>query len=417
MAKAKPARVCNERYEDAFPLVHSVNTETGNSSTLFHTLLSIPDWLSSPILTQSSSGADALMAMTLSPSKGRMRVHPKRDRVRVQTFYITDPSSPQGKKAKAKPARACNECYEAAFPLVHSVNTGTGNSSTLSHTLLGIPDWLSSPILTQSSSGADALMAMTLSPSNGRIASSSKTRPSSSASKRGVENSAAHGQGTSAIPAQAKHDLSTSPVRPAHSASHFTRISSTSTPSHSPSLSPSSSHFTAPEDHKDMDVPTVRIHNPSARHSYTAPADEEEQHRDHKDTPTLRAPNTSPPSRPIRIRHSSRPRPRSYHDILEDFQVHARGESVASSVAASSLGAVAEERPSRLDDRGAYEEMQGDAREGEEMHDEPQRRPRYSRERIEDTARKRKRFSLPAVAVQTVPVVARSAPVQGGWGG
>ncbi|OAX39866.1 hypothetical protein K503DRAFT_50196 [Rhizopogon vinicolor AM-OR11-026] len=338
-----------------------------------------------------------------------------------RTFYITDPSSPRGKKAKAKPARACNECYEAAFPLVHSVNTGTGNSSTLSHTLLGIPDWLSSPILTQSSSGADALMAMTLSPSKGRIASPSKTRPSSSASKQGVESSspsyAAHGPGTNAIPAQAKHHLSASPTRPSHPASHLTQISSTSTPSHSPSLSPSSSRFTAPEGHKDMDVPTVRIHNPSARHSYTASADEEEQHRDHEDTPTLRAPHASPPSRPIRIRHSSRPRPRSYHDILEDFHVHARGESVASSVAASSLGAVAEERPSRPDDRGAYEEMQGDAREGEEMHNELQPRPRYSRERIEGTARKKKRFSLPAVAVQTVPVVARSAPVQGGWGG
>ncbi|KAG2740772.1 hypothetical protein P692DRAFT_20881172 [Suillus brevipes Sb2] len=40
----------------------------------------------------------------------------------IITFYITDPSSqsPSGKNPKAKPARACNECYEAAFPLLHS---------------------------------------------------------------------------------------------------------------------------------------------------------------------------------------------------------------------------------------------------------------------------------------------------------
>ncbi|KAG1817208.1 uncharacterized protein BJ212DRAFT_1299362 [Suillus subaureus] len=35
----------------------------------------------------------------------------------------------------------------------------------------------------------------------------------------------------------------------------------------------------------------------------------------------------------------------------------------------------------------------------------------YAHEKREDTARKKKRFSFPAVAVQTLPVVARSAPV------
>lgn len=250
-------------------------------------------------------------------------------------------------------------------------------------------------------------------------------RRGSSASKTnaGMSSSvshATHRPETSTIPEQDKHDLSASPARHAHPASRFSQISSTDTLS--PSLSPSSSHFTVPEDEKGaMDVPTVRVHNPSARHSYTASADEGDQHRDHEDISTLRASHTSPPSRPIRIRHSTRPRPRSYHDILEDFEVHARGESVASSVAASSLGAVAEERPSRLDDRG-YEEMQ-QQHEGETRNiTEPQARlreptPRYTYERREDTARKQKRFSLPAVAVQTVPVVARSAPTRGGWGG
>ena len=266
---------------------------------------------------------------------------------------------------------------------------------------------------------------MTPSPSRGRIASSpSKTRRGSSASKTNAGMSSSlshttHRPETSTIPEQDKHDLSASPARHAHPASRFSQISSTDTIS--PSLSPSSSHFTVPDDDKGaMDVPTVRVHNPSARHSYTASADEGDQHRDHEDISTLRPSHASPPSRPIRIRHSTRPRPRSYHDILEDFQVHARGESVASSVAASSLGAVAEERPSRLDARG-HEEMQ---HEGEETHNitESQVRlrepiPRYTYERREDTARKKKRFSLPAVAVQTVPVVARSVPTQGGWGG
>lgn len=86
-------------------------------------------------------------------------------------------------------------------------------------------------------------------------------------------------------------------------------------------------------------------YNPSARDSYTAPADEDEEH--YKDALTLRASHATPASRPICTRHSTRPRPQSYHDILEDFQMHARGESVASSVVAPSLGA--DERASRLE--------------------------------------------------------------------
>ncbi|KAG1805598.1 Dbl homology domain-containing protein, partial [Suillus variegatus] len=106
-----------------------------------------------------------------------------------RTFYITDPSSqsPSGKNTKAKPARACNECYEAAFPPVQSITGGSSTPSTLSAnpsthhspTLHGIPAWLSTPIPTEGSSGAHALMAMTLSPSRGRIvsgASPSRTR-------------------------------------------------------------------------------------------------------------------------------------------------------------------------------------------------------------------------------------------------
>jgi hypothetical protein len=106
---------------------------------------------------------------------------------------------------------------------------------------------------------------------------------------------------------------------------------------------------------------------------------------------------------------------------------------MASSVA-TSLGAVAEERASRIDDRRYHEEVHGvhvggdvhhseggEIRDGlleEEDHDkihprqpcEREPTPRYAHEKREDTARKKKRFSLPAVAVQIVPVVAHSAP-------
>ncbi|KAG2346885.1 hypothetical protein BDR05DRAFT_1057441, partial [Suillus weaverae] len=393
-----------------------------------------------------------------------------------RTFYITDPSfqSPSGKNTKTKPARACNECYEAAFPLVHPITGGSSTPSTLSvnpssrhtgpsPTLLGIPAWLSTPIPTEGSSGADALMAMTLSPSRGRIAlgaSPSRRRLSSNTSKREVEGNvgmnaspsyAGHASGRNASPGPSKRELSTSPSKRGFTPSparHLPRISLADgdSPSLSPTtLSPSSSRFTAQDDiyeDEDTDAPTVRVRNPSTRDSYATPSPTTlNQDSQHQETPpTLRLPI----SRPIRMRHSARPRPRSYHDILEDFEVHARGGSVASSVA-TSLGAVAEERASRIDDRGYHKEVHDGVHEGgevygegegwgmhdglqeEEVHDgvrprQPREReptPGYLHEKREDTARKKKRFSLPAVAVQTVPVVARSAPVgnsHNGWG-
>lgn len=388
-----------------------------------------------------------------------------------RTFYITDPSSqsPSGKNPKAKPSRACNECYEAAFPLLHSATGGSSIPSTLSAnpsshhagpspTLFGIPAWLSTPIPTEGSSSADALMAMTLSPSRGRItlgASPSRRRLSSSASKRGVGGDvgmsaslsyAGHASGGNASPGPSKRELSTSPSKRGFTPSparHVPRISVADgdSPSLSPTtLSPSSSRFTAEDDiyeDEDTDAPTVRVRGPSTRDPYTTPSPTalKDQNSQHQETQsTLRAPI----SRPIRIRHSTRPRPRSYHDILEDFEVHARGGSVASSVA-TSLGAVAEERASRIDDRGYHEEMHGvhvggaegveihDGHQHEEVNDEIRPRqpcdreptPRYEHDKREDTARKKKRFSLPAVAVQTVPIAGRSAPVgnpHSGWG-
>ncbi|KAG2355895.1 hypothetical protein BDR07DRAFT_493555 [Suillus spraguei] len=288
-----------------------------------------------------------------------------------RTFYITDPStqSPSGKNIKAKPARACNECYEAAFPLVHPTG-GSSTPSTLSAnpsshhigpspTLFGIPAWLSTPVPTEGSSGADALMAMTLSPSRGRIAlGASRRRLNSSASKGGVEGNvgmsanpsyAGHTSGSPGLskrelsPSSSKREFTPSPVR------HLPRISLAdgNSPPLSPTrLSPSSSRFTAQDsiyEDEDTDSPTVRVRDQDSYVNLTL--DQDSRHQE--TTPTLRAPI----SRPIRIRHSVRARPRSYHDILEDFEVHARGGSMASSVA-TSLGAVAEERASRIDDRG-----------------------------------------------------------------
>ncbi|KAG1743041.1 hypothetical protein EDB19DRAFT_582045 [Suillus lakei] len=242
---------------------------------------------------------------------------------------------------------------------------------------------------------------------------------------------AGHASGGNASPGPSKRELSASPSKRGLTPSparHLPRISlaDVDSPSLSPTtLSPSSSRFTAEDniyEDEDTDAPTVRVRNPSTRDSYAVPSpttlDEYSQHQD--TPPTLRAPI----SRPIRIRHSTRPRPRSYHDILEDFEVHARGESMASSVA-TSLGAVAEERASRIDDRGYHEEFHGggdggnvhgggeeirDGLEEEDVHNGVRSRqprepiPRYTYEKKEDTARKKKRFSLPAVAVQTVPV-------------
>ncbi|KAG2144494.1 hypothetical protein DEU56DRAFT_205971 [Suillus clintonianus] len=198
-----------------------------------------------------------------------------------RTFYITDPSSQSSpsKKTKAKPARACNECYEAAFPLVHSFTSSSSTPSTLSAypsshhagpssnhtgpspTLLGIPAWLSTPILTEGSSGADALMAMTLSPSRGRIAMSA------SPSRRRWSSSASH---PNASPGPSKRELSASPSKRGLSPALLPRVSSTDDAlSPSPiTLSPSSSRFTAEDDiyeDEDTDVPTVReMHQPSA---------------------------------------------------------------------------------------------------------------------------------------------------------
>lgn len=382
-----------------------------------------------------------------------------------RTFYITDPSSqsPSGKNTKAKPARACNECYEAAFPPIQSITGGSSTPSTLSAnpsthhspTLHGIPAWLSTPIPTEGSSGAHALMAMTLSPSRGRIvsgASPSRTRLSSSASKREMEGNvgmnaghAGHPSGKNASPRPSKRELSTNPSKRAFTPSptrHLPRIllGDGDSPSLSPTtLSPSSSRFTAQDDiyeDEDPDVPTMRVRDPSARDCYAATTLDQES-RYQETAPTLRAPI----SRPIRIRPSTRPRPRSYHDILDDFEVHARGGSVGSSVA-TSLGAVAEERASRIDDRVYHEEVHAvyegvnvhgrggeihDRHQEEEVHDgvqpkqprEHEPTPGYVHKKKEDTTRKKKRFSLPAVAVQTVPVLARSAPggnLHGGWG-
>lgn len=130
-------------------------------------------------------------------------------------------------------------------------------------------------------------------------------------------------------------------------------------------------------------------------------------------------------TRPIRVRPSSS-RPRSYHDILEDFTLHERGFSIPSSISSApgaGLGAVRE---------GEGEGEEGEGEIGTETHPRDRSGEEFpvpafcdgdSREGVgltrhapadegvlpkEDTARRRKRFSMPAVALQTAPVFARA---------
>ncbi|TFK68743.1 hypothetical protein BDN72DRAFT_888467 [Pluteus cervinus] len=124
--------------------------------------------------------------------------------------------------------------------------------------------------------------------------------------------------------------------------------------------------------------------------------------KDGEETPEGRGP----------IRFKSTSRPRSYYQILEDFEVHERTKS---------------EQELAGDERDVVtidEEVEGvDGDEGQEIgfEDEeqfaiprtPVRRARFDDEHLpsprrEDTARRVKRFSLPAVALQTMSVTAQT---------
>ena len=131
------------------------------------------------------------------------------------------------------------------------------------------------------------------------------------------------------------------------------------------------------------------------------------------------------PTRPIRVRPSPT-RPRSYHDILEDFTLHERGLSMPSSISsAPGLGSVREGEDEAEGGEGGGEiviEIRPRDR-SQEGFVVPAFFDGHSQENVEltqqgpvedgivpreDTERRKKRFSMPAVALQTAPVFVRT---------
>ncbi|KAG8220772.1 hypothetical protein J3R82DRAFT_2203 [Butyriboletus roseoflavus] len=345
-----------------------------------------------------------------------------------KTFYIVQDDGDAPKRQKWKPARACEQCYEAAFPLIipslpglelsFAASSATQPSSTSRtpydrpstpqadedpDTIRGIQPWLSIP--SRQVAGKDvseALMAMDLSPSVGALSRSpSRIALSASPSRKSRLS-------TSSI-------KGSSPLRDTHTQVHGVSVSATSSPSrrivHLPRISSGDSEPKPPSP-----LPALHVEDAS-----NGSVNQNNRQEDHEYAPT----------RPIRVRPSPT-RPRSYHDILEDFTLHERGFSIPSSISSApgaGLGSV----------REGEDEAEGEG-EGEEGEDEieiethPQDRSReelsvpafydgHSQESVrltgqvpadesvlprEDTARRKKRFSMPAVALQTAPVFARA---------
>ena len=341
-----------------------------------------------------------------------------------KTFYITQndaDASPAHRKQKPKPApsRACEQCYEAAFPFIasvvgaasdpHSPTSSATQPSPSSRTSPdrpstpqadedhGIQPWLSIPSRQVASKDvSEALMAMDLSPAVGALSRSpSRAALSASPSRIGLSSSPSRKSRLSTSPTKVS-----SPLRDAHSQAQEVSGSATSSPSrrivHLPRISSGDSDSKPPYLLYAEDAPNegVREDVRQEEHGYS-------------------------PTRPIRVRPSAT-RPRSYHDILEDFSQHERGLSIPSSISsAPGLGSV----------REGEDEAEGEEGEGK-IGVDFRRRDRsdsalfggHPREDVglarqvpvdedmvprEDTARRRKRFSMPAVALQTAPVFAR----------
>ncbi|KAG6374794.1 hypothetical protein JVT61DRAFT_4173 [Boletus reticuloceps] len=346
-----------------------------------------------------------------------------------QTFYIAPndgDASPIRKRQKSKPARACEECYEAAFPFIASSQivaepfSPTTQLSSSSRTppdrpttpladedpdaLHGIQPWLSIPSHQASSKDiGEALMAMDLSPSVGALSRSpSRVALSTSPSRIGLSSSPSRKSRLSVSPTK-----TSSPLRDTHTQVHVISGSATSSPSkrimHLPRISSGDSDPKPPS-------PLRALHAEDASNEGANPDNRQD---DRGYTPT----------RPIRVRPSST-RPRSYHDILEDFSQHERGLSIPSSVSsAPGLGSVCEGEDGAEGEDGvgieirrvSHPEFSLDGRSQENVglvrrDSDSEQGPVDGGGIIprEDTARRRKRFSMPAVALQTAPVFARA---------
>ncbi|KAF8449283.1 hypothetical protein L210DRAFT_3640888 [Boletus edulis BED1] len=334
-------------------------------------------------------------------------------------------ASPARKRQKPKPARACEECYEAAFPfispsqIVAELFSPTTQLSSSSRTpsdrpttpladevpdaLHGIQPWLSIPSHQASSKDiGEALMAMDLSPPMGALSRSpSRVALSTSPSRIGLSSSPSRKSRLSVSPTK-----TSSPLRDTHAQVHAISGSATNSPSkrimHLPRISSGDSDPKPPS-------PLRALH---AEHPNEG-ANPDNHQEDRGYTPT----------RPIRVRPSST-RPRSYHDILEDFSQHERGLSIPSSVSsAPGLGSVCEGEDGAEGEDGVgieirrvpHPEFSLDGRSQENVgmarrESDSEQGPMDGGGSIprEDTARRRKRFSMPAVALQTAPVFARA---------
>ncbi|KAI9573885.1 hypothetical protein HD554DRAFT_2053541 [Boletus coccyginus] len=350
-----------------------------------------------------------------------------------KTFYIAQDdgdASPAHKRQKPKPVRACEECYEAAFPLVVLFPTGpepfspaspatqpSSSSRTPSDrpstpqadedpdTIRGIQPWLSIPSRQVASKDiGEALMAMDLSPAVGALSRSpSRVALNASPSRIGLSSSPSRKSRLIMSPTKGS-----SPLKDQHTQVYGVPDSATNSPSnciiHLPRVSSGDS---------DPKLPSpLHLH---AEDASDGGVNQDNRQEDHEYVPT----------RPIRVRPSPT-RPRSYHDILEDFTLHERGLSIPSSISsAPGLGSV-REGEDEADGEGGDDEI--------EIKVRPRDRPRegfsvptssdgHSQESVgltrqgvvddgvvsrEDTTRRRKRFSMPAIALQTAPVFARA---------
>jgi hypothetical protein len=120
-----------------------------------------------------------------------------------------------------------------------------------------------------------------------------------------------------------------------------------------------------------------------------------------------------------RVRLKSSSRPKSYHQIFEDFQYGQQGRQLATSP--SSLSALidsaieehSESATSEDDEHVAGEERENSLPIPPSVNLLPNPLPR----RKEDTTRRSKRFSLPAVALHTTNVTARTTTMINGSSG
>ncbi|KAF9451161.1 hypothetical protein P691DRAFT_400037 [Macrolepiota fuliginosa MF-IS2] len=117
-----------------------------------------------------------------------------------------------------------------------------------------------------------------------------------------------------------------------------------------------------------------------------------------------------------RVRLKSQSRPKSYHQILEDFQYVQQGRQPGGFPASPSalIDSAIEENPESIasegEDGGGYDPTLPLPR-SVDWSSQPNPSPRR---RKEDTARRSKRFSLPAVALHTTNITARTTSMASG---